>query len=246
VFALPSGRFLHAWNVLFAGPDGGRLEVNPWQFDPSGRLVVSGFDPGPPSAQAPPWVRNYPPRPTQHRLGLLDVSSGKLVAQTALPGDLASALAWSHDGRTLAVGSVDGTLSLYDPGTLARRLSGGIVSSGFVQTASFSADDRLLAVGGTDGSLSFFSTADLAREGSRVSIGDSANAGGVWAWYLPSGNIWGLAQDPASQLQRSFTMIAAPAQLATFACKLVGADITPAQWQRYVGDQPFRSVCPAH
>jgi DNA-binding SARP family transcriptional activator/WD40 repeat protein len=241
-FALPSGRLLRVLPMHFAGPDAGRLEVNPWQFDPSGRLVVSGFDGGP----GAPWGKAYPPLPAKNRLGLLDVTTGKLVAQTVLPGGVASTLAWSHDGRTLAVGGYDGTLTLYDARSLVSRLSAGIVSSGYVLTASFSPDDRLLALGGTDGTLSFFSAADLAREGQRIAIGDSANSGGVWAWYRPNGNIWGLAQDARSgdaRFQRPFAMIAAPPKLAAIACALAGADITPQQWQRYVSDRPYRHVC---
>ena len=57
----------------------------------------------------------------------------------------------------------------------------------------------------------------------------------------------GLSQDqrrPNDNVVRWFTFDGQPAELATIACQLAGSDITSAQWQRYVGDRPYRHVCP--
>jgi DNA-binding SARP family transcriptional activator/WD40 repeat protein len=246
VFALPSGRYLRSYTVRFSDPNSGRVAVIPWQFDPAGRLVLGGFDPGPNASE--PWAKSGPPLAPDQRLGLMDVSSGRLLAQTRL-GDVQapSALAWSHDGRALAVGTLDGTLALYDAATFTQRTTAGTVSSGFVTTAAFAPDDRTVVLGGTDGAVNFFSYPDLAREGQRIVIANSANNGGVWAWYAPNGDVVGLAQDDRrsdTDDQRWFAFQASPGKLAGYACELAGSDITRAQWQRYVGDRPYRRACP--
>lgn len=246
VFGLPSGRYLRSLTLRFADPDSGRIEVTPWQFDPAGRLVLAGFDSGPTGA---PWSKSGPPLPPDQRLGLLDVSSGRLFAQARL-GDISapSALAWSHDGGTIAVGTYDGTLALYDASTLTQRTDAGAVSPGYITTAAFAPDDKTLVIGGTDGAASLFSVPDLAPEGEPIAVGNGANNGGTYAWYSPGGDIVGYAQDERrsnTSLQRWFNFQATPRELAITACALAGSDMTPAQWQRYVGDRPYRHVCPA-
>jgi WD40 repeat protein len=247
VFALPSGRYLRSFTVHFADPDSGRIQALPWQVDPAGRLVVTGYDPGPNAPE--PWSSSGPPLPADQRLALVDVSSGRVVAQVGLGDDLGpSTLGWSHNGQLLAVGSIDGTLGLYDAATLKRRVSAGIVASGSVSTASFAPDDHTLVAGSSDGAASFFDVPDLAREGPRIPISNSANNGGVYAWYAPDGDVVGLAQDERrsdTSQQRWFDFKASPAELARTACALAGSDITPAQWQNYVGDRPYQHVCPA-
>jgi hypothetical protein len=75
-------------------------------------------------------------------------------------------------------------------------------------------------------------------------VGASANNGGVYAWYDHAGDVVGFANDPTHpDGQRWFTLPADPAALVRTACALAGADITRAQWTRYVGDRPYRSVC---
>ena len=163
-------------------------------------------------------------------------------------GDIASTLAWSNDGRTLAIGTTAGSIGLYDASTFTTVGSREVVTSGYVQSASFSPDDRSLVIGGTDGAIDILGLPDLARVGERLVLGNSAGNGGVWAWYTPSGDIQGLAEDPRpanGDLQRWFRLTAAPTELAAIACRLAAADMTAAQWTQLVGDQPYRHVCPA-
>ena len=212
VFALPSGRYLHSLTVRYANPDSDRIEVIPWQFDPAGRLVLGGFDRGPSGSE--PSAKSGPSLPPNQRLGLLDISTGRLVAQLGLGDILApSVLAWSHDARLLAVGTYDGTLALYDASTFTLRANAGPVESGRVTTASFGPDDRTLVTGGTAGAMSFWSVPDLAREGQPIPIGNAANNGGILPWYSASGDVVGLAQDERrndTSLQRWFTFPATP------------------------------------
>jgi WD40 repeat protein len=247
VFALPSGRYLHSFTVQFADPDSARIDAMPAVFDPAGRLVMGSYDPGPNGPE--PWAKSGPALPSNQRLGLVDVSSGRLVAQTGL-GDIGfpAAVAWSHDKRTLALGTSAGTLGLYDARTLQPGVNVGRVSSGFLNTASFAPDDRTLVTADSAGSIDFWSVPDLTREGSRIAIGNAAatnGLGGTWAWYRPDGDIVGLAEDEARPTAgvRWFVFDARPAVLANIACRLAGADITRVQWRQFIGDRPYQHVC---
>jgi DNA-binding SARP family transcriptional activator/WD40 repeat protein len=231
VFALPSGRALFSIPVRFAGADARVIEPECWYVDPRGRVVVFGWD----------------PKSKHQRLGLVDVRARRLVAQTDLGAvSPPTAIAWSPDRRTVALGSDTGSVILYDADTLAPRTAPVTVTSGFVGTLSFAPDGQLLLVGGTDGTLRFLTVPDLAPQGQPLEIGDSGNNGGVYAWYTASGDVAGLAEGVGSIAggqQSWFTLQVAPAKLAALACQLAGADITRAQWQRYVGDRPYRHVC---
>jgi WD40 repeat protein len=248
VFDLPSGRYVRSFTIKYAQPDSGRVEAIPWQFDPNGHLLFGGFDTGPhPNGVPAGGLGPDDATPANQRLGLVDPHTGRLVAQTGL-GDVSgpSAVAWSHDRRLLAVGTFDGTLSLLDARTLHLVASAGAVEPGPIKTVSFAPDDRDLVTAGTGGAMSFWSVPDLSREGGRIAIGSGANNGGLFAWYLPSGDVVGLAPDerhPGTDLQRWFTFRAAPQELAATACSLAGGDMTRGQWARYVGDQPYRRLC---
>jgi WD40 repeat protein len=245
VFDLPSGRYLRSFSIHYAGRDGARVVADPWQFDPNGQLLVAGSDTGP-----HPHGGGIGPDDTaapDQRLGLVDVRTGRLIAQTEL-GDVTapSAVAWSPDHKLLAVGTYDGSLSLYDARTLRELASAGMVQAGYVRTLSFAPSGRDIVVGGTDDTLSFWSVPDLSREGTPVILPTGPISGPLFAWYTPSGEVVGLAPDErrtASDMERWFTFPAAPAQLAHTACALAGGDMTRSQWAKYVGDQPHRKVC---
>jgi WD40 repeat protein len=231
VFALPSGKLLTSFRVRFPGPAAGQLEPECWRFDPAGRLVVFGWS----------------PQGLHQRIGVVDVVSHRLIAQTDLgTAPPLTAIAWSHDLRTVAVGTAEGTVAIYDAATLSVRTKPIIATSGNVNSLSFAPDDQALVVGGTDGAVRFLNLPDLTPEGERLSIG--GYGGPLWAWYAPNGDVFGLAPDtrrPNGQDVRWFTLHVATPSLVASACQLAGADITRAQWQRYVGDRPYEHVCPA-
>jgi len=247
VFSLPSGRYLRSFDVRFAEPDAARIYADPWMFDPHGRLLFGGYDPnptqGPPPAPLPGAVDTSPPN---QRLGLLDVKTGRFVTQTGL-GDVnfPTAVAWSHDGSRLVVGTYEGTLTLYNARTLALEAGAGVVEPGWIKTAAFSPDDTTIVTGGTLGDISFYSAPDLERLGEQLTI--QAQNGGAFAWFDPNGDVDGYAPDPtkpSSNLDRWFDFRVDTAALVSAACDVAGTDITRNQWQRYVGDQPYRHVCP--
>ncbi len=249
VFDLPSGRYLRSVTVRFAQPDSARISAIPWMFDPHGRLLVSGFDPNPTSGATPASPGRVDSRPPNQRLGILDVGTHRLVAQTDLGDiDFPTALAWSRDGTRLAVGTYAGTLALYNAATLSLQVNAGVVDPGSVKTESFAPDDRTLLTAGTSGGINFYTVPDLRRLGEQLIIGNGANNGGAFAWFGDRGQVEGYAPDPTkptTDQQRWFVFHADPVSLVSIACRLAGADMTRPQWQRFVGARPYEHVCPA-
>jgi WD40 repeat protein len=246
VFDLPSGRLLRNYPVRFAPPDANRVTVVPWQFDPAGHLLLAGFDSGPPQAAPPGGGSDKPANAANQRFALMDVTTGHILAQTGL-GDIVapSALAWSRDGKLLALGTRVGTLKLYDAATLRQVADAGPVVPGYVLSASFSPDNRSLVVGDTGGEMTVFTVPDLSREGTAIQFTD-APSGWWFAFYNSAGDIDGLAPSgPDGGSSQWFTFPGRSSELLATACQLAGTDITPAQWTRYVGDQPYQHVCPS-
>jgi hypothetical protein len=220
---------MHSFSVHWAS-DPGTLDAWPWAVDPAGRLLVYGA-----AANAP-----------GNRLGLVDPVSGELIAQTRL-GDIGQVAseAWSNDGRWLAIGTFTGTVFLLDANTLALRGKLNGIVTGSVRSISFSPDDQTMVTTGEAGELDFWSVPDLAPE-----LQLTAGSARVYAWYDAAGRLVGMAQDPTKPdvdqeaIYRWFVFRSDPASLAAEACALAGGGMTRAQWQRYVGDQPYQQMCP--
>jgi len=241
VFAVPSGRYLRSFEVDFAPPDDARVQVLPWTTDPAGRLLVEGFDGG--TDPANPWAKAGDDKPPNMRLGLVDTRRGRLVAQLGL-GDIVdvASVGWSRDGSRFAVGTWDGGLAVYDGNTLRPQVNAGIIDAGAVQGIDFSPDGRTLMTVGT--AVRLWGLPDLTPEGGGVPV--AADGGPTWAWYTPGGDVTGLGPNldvPGSAAYRWLRLDARPATLLATACRLAGGDMTRAQWRRYLGDRPFRTVC---
>jgi WD40 repeat protein len=248
VFDVASGRYLRDFTVRFAGPDAQRIVDIPWLVAPDGKLLFGAYDAGPPQ-RGSPYSLGGDNRAPNHRLGLVDPSTGRLVAQVGL-GDVlsVSAVAWSHDASLLAVGTLDGTVTLLDAHTFAVQGSAGTIEPGYVHTLSFSDDDRTLAEGGTSNAVNVLSVPGLGREGGRISFGAGSNASGAYAWFDSHDVLVGFAADRRSTdtaQERWFRLPMAPAALVTAACSLAGTDLSIAQWRQYVGDRPYQRVCQA-
>lgn len=240
VFSLPSGHFERSFRLGFAGRDADRVLLIPWLVAPDGDLLVAGYDPGPYRPDDPYTLPGSTTDPADQRLGVLDPGTGRWVGQRRLGDHTVHAVAWSPDGRTLAVGTLDGTLATYDARTLVQRADAGVVEPGYVLSLSYAPDGHMLVAGGTSGSLNFFDAADLTRVGARVQLG-AAN----WAfgWYDDAGDVVGFAPVAGGTGVRQYVLRTDRARLVATACELAGADITREQWRRYIGDRPYRSVC---
>ncbi len=96
--------------------------------------------------------------------------------------------ALSHDGRTLAVGHDNGTVTLTDARTLARSKPFRVVEQGQVRGLAFAPDDRLLAVAGDHG---FLALVDARRGGVVTRLGrhcgkPCTRTSSVWPNVTPS------------------------------------------------------------
>jgi WD40 repeat protein len=89
--------------------------------------------------------------------------TGKLVRRVTLPGQI-TGLAMGHDGRTVAVASPDGRITLIDLTTGSRRSIPGPPRG--INSLDFGAGDRVLAAGVDDGTVRIWDTANgrLLRE----------------------------------------------------------------------------------
>jgi WD40 repeat protein len=234
VLTLGSHRLVRTLTPLF--PGGSRLQVVPWAFDPAGRLLVWCYDPG-------PTAGDRDRSPTNFRLGVVDPASGRLLAQHALGDANPGALGWSRDGRLLAVGSTTGQLVLLDATTLRPVTAPVTAGANGISTVSFAPDGRTVATGGGDSEARLWSVPRLDPVGGPLAPDDPRSDTPAYAWFSPSGSLVGLF--PAgSGTVRWGSAEASPAAWVPAACALAGSDLTRTEWQRAVGDRPFRPVCP--
>jgi hypothetical protein len=257
IYAMATGRLERQVTVRFAEPSARRIYVIPWQIDPNGRMLLAGSDVGPPPAPpaaASATTRGAAPlisatgrdtRPSNQRLALLDVATGRLTAQVGIGADYATAVGWSHDRRTLAVGTYSGHLALYDARTLTRIKDAGTAHSGPIDSISFAADDATIVVGSIDG-MDLWSVPDLVREGAPITtVSGSAS---WYAWFTNGDTVTGLAPlagRPGQEIEGAFRFSAAPAKWAAQACALATRDMSRPEWHRYLGARPYQHVCPA-
>jgi DNA-binding SARP family transcriptional activator/WD40 repeat protein len=244
VVDVASGDVLRTVTVGFLGPYANRLIPMPFGTDAAGRLVVAGYDPQPPRS---PTSGPGPVPAAQQRhqqLALVDPGSGTVEAQAEIGQLSVTALAWSHDGTHLAVGTGDGSLSEFDAGTLRPVADRVRAHNGYTLAASYSPDGSALVTSGTDGTVSFWDPATLRRIGSPTAL---SRIGWVWAWYSSEGTVSGLMPGTLTDAtpDRWFSMPGNPSAWLADACRFAGRDLTTAEWARYVGDQPYQHVCPA-
>ncbi|GAA2594430.1 serine/threonine-protein kinase [Actinomadura fulvescens] len=112
-----------------------------------------------------------------------------------LAGDRVYALAFSHDGNTLATGGEGGAVRLWD--VAGQRQTGALRGHKYtVFSAAFSPDDRILATGGYDGRVILWNTATQRRSSG---FGTSGNSVASLA-FSPDGTILACAGSDAVRL----------------------------------------------
>jgi WD40 repeat protein len=166
-------------------------------------------------------------------LDLLDTRTGKPRPKPTFD-QTAGGVAYSPDGRVLAVGLYDGRVLFWN--TLTHRQIGAplAVAGGDVGGLTFSPDGRLLAVDAGDGTATVWDVATRTR------IGDPlpGPAGQMHfpAW-LPDGNLFEVYQGNGVE----WTM--ATRSWMAHACSVAGRDMTPAEWHDLLPHRPYQHVC---
>jgi WD40 repeat protein len=163
-----------------------------------------------------------------------DVRSGKRIKIPT--GDLVRSVAFSHDGRLLAVGHYGGTVVLVstaDWKVTGRRLAGHRER---VTSVEFAPDDRTLVSGSADGTARLWDvgtrrplgTALPIQHGSYVAAAFSRNGSHLFA--VPSDG-------------RAVRWDVRPEMWKRHACLVGGRDLTRTEWRDSLPERAYRRVC---
>ncbi|MEV6156539.1 serine/threonine-protein kinase [Nonomuraea sp. NPDC052129] len=171
---------------------------------------------------------------------LIDLTAGNVLRDRPFGGsvDGARSLAYAPDGATIAVGFRQLGVDLWDG--LGRRQLGRLAPGrgefDTVMAIAFQPGGAILATGGSSGRVQLWDVA------ARTSLGDpfKAHAGGVLALGFSAdgrqlhsiaadGTIHAIPVDPTLAVARI--------------CARADADLTPAEWDRFIPEIPFREVC---
>jgi hypothetical protein len=181
-----------------------------------------------------------------HTIILWDVSNPKSPVQLGKPlnGHTAevTSVAFSPDGKTLASSSGDSTIILWDvsnpksPVQLGKPLSGHTAE---VTSVAFSQDGKTLASGSRDKTIILW---DVSNPKSPVQLGAplSGHIDEVESVaFSPDGKT-------LASSSQDYTIIlwdVDPDSWRERACQIAHRNLTRAEWQQYVGDEPYRQRC---
>ncbi|MGI8331667.1 NACHT and WD repeat domain-containing protein [Actinomadura scrupuli] len=156
----------------------------------------------------------------------------------SVPGEGYASASFTADGRILAVGGADGSISLWDPAT-RRQLGSTLRSNALsVNDLAFSADGRLLASAHEDGTLRLWDVTTHQELGSPL-------AGHRWSAttvrFVDNATLvsWGWRGGTI----RSWD-VRTPADPINAVCAIAGEPLDRSEWSVYLPGQPYRPSCP--
>jgi WD40 repeat protein len=169
------------------------------------------------------------------RYAIIDLVTSRVARRGTLAFD-ATALAFAPDGRRLAVAGQMGELMLLDVRTGRPVRAAVIGHSASVLNVAYSPDGTRIVTGGYDGRVVLW----------------NARTGEVLASLRPGAA--GTASRPIFLPDRHTVLIPAedgtvsrwdarPAAWLDFACRVAGRNLTAEEWQRALGDRPYRKTC---
>ena len=205
---------------------GGRPEV--LELSPDHRLLAAGVSVTALDNAPPPAVELLDPDTLQvHRVLRLD------------EGDFIHDLSFSPDSRLVAVGGLNGTLTVFDVASGSRLGSPAKVHNDHIQQVEWLADGRTVVTTGFDGMVAMY---DVERGLVRGRLPGSSDAieESTYLWSLTGRQVTALVggHDP-----RAYPLDVD--QWLDYACQVAGRDLTPDEWASYLPDRPYHRTCGA-
>ena len=199
---------------LGTGPD----PFDPLAFSPNSRLVAIGAPDG------------------------SDRVIDTLTAQTRLVlhpsgGQYTTSLAFSPTG-TLATGTQNGIVQLWDPISSTRSPPPLLVANGPISSIAFdSTGQRFVTTASQDGTIKLFATSTLQQEGATLNTDQGAIS---TATLAPRSNTLVVVNDRGN----AFTWPLSLTAWEQRACAIAGRNLTRQEWNRFVAGQNYSRICP--
>lgn len=165
-----------------------------------------------------------------------DAAAGREVAR--LPHDReVLAVAYSPDGRLLATAAVDGAVRLWEPDGSRER--GRLRHEDSVNALAFAPDGRSLATGSADRTARVWDL-ESRREVARLEHATTVNA---VAFTSDGRRVVTASGDPLSPPHAVRVWLLEPDDLIAEACARLDGNLSREEWQRHLGDTPYRKSC---
>jgi WD40 repeat protein len=174
---------------------------------------------------------------------LWDVATHHQIGKTLFSSGLVESLAFSPDGKTLAIASSDGTTQLRDVATAHQIVT--LASIAPVDTVAFSPDGKTLATGSNDGTTQLWDIDTRQQTGNTLTSGLPVNL----VMFSPDGKTLAAAGGNDSGIGNS----GGGAQLwnvsylvdpIRYLCASARQSLSRAQWALYTQGLPYQNVCP--
>jgi DNA-binding SARP family transcriptional activator/WD40 repeat protein len=169
---------------------------------------------------------------------VLDLATRRILRTLhPLGADDTVSLAFAPDG-TLATGTLDGIVQMWNPITGAQIAGPVTVAAGPVTSIAFDPSGRRFATTGSqDGTTKLWFTSTLQQEGTALDTGDGTTSNAIFE----HGGATLLA------VNSDGTASNWPVSLSAWerrACTVAGRTLTRAEWSQFVPGQPYARVCP--
>ena len=158
-----------------------------------------------------------------------------MVAKPRL-GDFPRTVAFSPDGRLLAIGEYGGGVVILSTRSWKPVRRGLENHRARVTALDFSPDGRHLLTGGADGKVLLWDLATRSRIGSSLTVERDAY---LAAGFAPSGSF----VFAIPHAGRAVRWDVRPAAWERHACLVAGRDLTKREWRDVLPSRPFRPVC---